>query len=139
MCIYRKLNTSRFYMLKKLLVTVCYPEARSVSQPQFKPCFVPLTFVNVSILWSLKLYLSLLDFVISPLLVNARPCKQLVIVEWTPKFFLVTSCLRNQRPVSRRSHKFVFIQNGGFKSVENYTIKLAAKETKACFSIRMIF
>ena len=31
MCIYRKLNTSRFYMLKKLLVTVCYPEARSIS------------------------------------------------------------------------------------------------------------
>ena len=31
MCIYRKLNTSRFYMLKKLLVTVCYPEASSIS------------------------------------------------------------------------------------------------------------
>ena len=56
MCIYRKLNTSRFYMLKKLLVTVCYPEASSISQPQFKPCFVPLTFGNVSILWPLKLH-----------------------------------------------------------------------------------
>lgn len=45
----------------------------------------------------------------------------------------------SQGPVSRRSHKFVFIQNGGFKSVENYTIKLAAKETKACFSILKLF
>ena len=82
-------------MLKKLLVTVCYPEVSSISLPQFKPCFVPLTFGNVSILWPLKLYLSFLDLVISPLLVNARPCKQLVIVEWMPKLFLVTSCLRN--------------------------------------------
>ena len=137
MCIYRKLNTSRFYMLKKLLVTVCYPEARSVSQPQFKPCFVPLTFFNVSILWSLKLYLSLLDFVISPLLVNARPCKQLVIVEWTPKFFLVTSCLRNQRPVSRRSQSlngplklFCCHSRWGSQTFENYAIKLSDKGTK---------
>ena len=109
MCIQRKLNTSRFYMLKKLLVTVC-SEASSISQPQFKPCFVPLTFGNVSILWPLKLHLSFLDFVKSPLLVSARPCKQLFLVDWMPKL-LATSCLRNQRPVSRRSQ----LPNGPLK------------------------
>ena len=77
--------------------------------------------------------------------VNRRPVYQKTTTrhycyQWAKvKSAIETYDPSSQGSVSRRSHKFVFIQNGGFKSVENYTIKLAAKETKACFSILKLF